>query len=87
ITNSLKYGFPDERTGEVSISLHKTDNQLTLEVKDNGVGIDNIDEVINGDSFGFGLINAFIKKLKANMKVDGENGTCVVVSLKDLATN
>ena len=37
VTNSLKYGFPDGRTGNIEVKLWKDDG-LLLEVRDNGVG-------------------------------------------------
>jgi len=39
VTNSLKYGFPGDRTGTISISVARSeDGQITLKVSDNGVG-------------------------------------------------
>ena len=39
ISNSLKYAFPDGRTGEVSVSVKKTDHTLTIRFRDDGIGI------------------------------------------------
>ena len=80
ITNSLKYAFQDGRQGEVLMSLSRTDRALSLVVQDNGVGIKNVEEVLKGESFGFGLINAFILKLKAKMSVEADQGTRVQIS-------
>lgn len=38
VTNSLKYGFPDERPGQILVELH-SDHELVLAVSDNGVGM------------------------------------------------
>ncbi|HNW30131.1 MAG TPA: histidine kinase dimerization/phosphoacceptor domain -containing protein [Spirochaetota bacterium] len=38
ISNSLKYAFPGERTGELRIELEKKDETITLTVSDNGIG-------------------------------------------------
>jgi two-component sensor histidine kinase len=38
ITNSIKYGFPDDQPGQILIELH-TGDELVLSVSDNGVGM------------------------------------------------
>ncbi|MGV7218704.1 sensor histidine kinase [Bradyrhizobium sp. UFLA05-112] len=38
VTNSIKYGFPDDGPGQILIALH-TDYELVLSVSDNGVGM------------------------------------------------
>ena len=38
VTNSIKYGFPDDRPGQILIELH-TNDELVLSVSDNGVGM------------------------------------------------
>lgn len=39
VSNSLKYAFPGDRTGKITISLSKTaENDIMLAVSDNGVG-------------------------------------------------
>jgi two-component system, sensor histidine kinase PdtaS len=47
VTNSLKYGFPDERAGHILIKMH-TDGELTLSVSDNGVGMPPSDQMKKG---------------------------------------
>ncbi len=40
VTNSLKYAFPDDRQGEIIVSLDKSgENEITLVVSDNGIGL------------------------------------------------
>jgi two-component sensor histidine kinase len=38
VTNSIKYGFPDDRPGQILIELD-TNDELVLSVSDNGVGM------------------------------------------------
>ncbi len=47
VTNSIKYGFPDDRSGQILIALH-TDGELVLTVSDNGIGMPAADEVTRG---------------------------------------
>ena len=38
LTNSLKHGFPEPKSGTIQVSLNCGEDQCVLEVKDNGVG-------------------------------------------------
>ncbi len=39
ITNSLKYAFPNEGEGRVEIRSHVRDGEVTVVVRDNGIGM------------------------------------------------
>jgi hypothetical protein len=39
LTNSLKHGFPDGRSGEIRVSIECKDGDCKLNVSDNGVGL------------------------------------------------
>ncbi|MFA7382579.1 MAG: PAS domain-containing protein [Desulfurivibrionaceae bacterium] len=39
VTNALKYGFPDGKTGRVLVEVVLDDGQITLAVSDNGAGL------------------------------------------------
>lgn len=75
ITNSLKYAFPDDMKGEITVILKETNNTLELSVMDTGIGIDQSQLELNENSFGHSLIKAFKNKLKAEIVIDGSNGT------------
>ena len=73
VSNSLKYAFPEGREGTIVVNLHKTSEKtLRLEVIDNGIGYKK--ELINAKSFGLRLIQALSDRLKADYKLDGQNG-------------
>lgn len=78
ITNALKYAFPEGRSGTVAIDLKEKEDILELEVRDNGIGYDpNAERGEESSSFGFNMIDAFCKKLKAEWEVRNDNGTVV----------
>jgi len=77
ITNSLKYAFPGDREGFIEVSLKETTEGLLLSVADNGIGIKNPEKVMEGDSFGYDLIDAFKLKLDAELAIEVSNGTQV----------
>jgi len=83
VSNSLKHAFPDGQDGVVSVSLVEQDNVISLIVSDNGVGIDDINDIFDGESFGYTLIDSFKDKLNADLSVDSENGTKISMKIKN----
>ena len=76
ISNSLKYAFNNQETGEITVVLKQNGKDLLLKVKDNGRGFkEGYDH--QGNSFGFKIIKAFAQKLKAKLDVYNDNGACV----------
>lgn len=79
ITNALKYAFPDNCEGELTVKLTEENSRLNLYVSDNGVGKTTVS---NADfSFGTKLINAFKNKLKAELEIQTEKGYSVLFSI------
>ncbi len=74
ITNSLKYAFPDNREGQISITLSETDSHLLLKVSDDGIGFDRATG-IKGTGFGTQLVNLLTKQLDGNMTLITNRGT------------
>ena len=76
VANSLKYAFPNERTGNITIELHSDDNnRFYLSVSDNGIGISGEVDPEKTDTFGMQLIKYLTKQLKATIELDKTNGT------------
>jgi len=75
ITNAVKYAFPDNRSGTIWVNLKEENGKLHLMVKDNGVGIQSMDEMKETNSFGHRLINSFSRKLEADVSIKGDAGT------------
>ncbi|MFN8352832.1 MAG: histidine kinase dimerization/phosphoacceptor domain -containing protein [Spirosomataceae bacterium] len=81
ITNALKYAFPNQQEGQLSIELHKEEAGLVLQVKDNGVGVPSSFDWKRTASMGFQLVKAFAQKLKAEVEVQGQLGMCVTLRI------
>lgn len=76
LTNSLKYAFPNNRTGEIRISLKESGNQLQLDVSDNGIG-KYYHHKIEGTGFGTQLIDLLTRQLDGKMTLNIKKGTTV----------
>ncbi|MBX2815718.1 MAG: ATP-binding protein [Saprospiraceae bacterium] len=79
VTNALKYAFPASGSGKISIALDQQEDKITLRVADNGRGLPADEELAKSNSLGFKLIRAFVDKLKAEMQINRQGGTEVVI--------
>ncbi len=79
VTNSIKYAFPGNRRGTIEITMHRDDDQITLIIADNGIGIDS--SLINSvsDSLGLQLIRGLTKDIKAWLQFDNTDGTKISI--------
>ncbi|MEO8399590.1 MAG: PAS domain S-box protein, partial [Ignavibacteriaceae bacterium] len=75
ISNALKYAFPNGKEGYISISLIEESNVLKLSVIDNGIGLPEELNIIEINSLGLQLVNAFTEQLGGIFKLTGKNGT------------
>jgi two-component sensor histidine kinase/tetratricopeptide (TPR) repeat protein len=81
ITNSIKYAFPDNRSGAVSISLsNKGINHYLLTISDNGIGIlSNFGDRKIG-SLGMSLMQGLAEDLDGKLLIENNNGTAIKIS-------
>lgn len=64
LSNSIKYAFPDDRTGTIRITLHEIDNhQAELGVADDGVGFPETASVSSRPTLGHSLIHGLAAQL------------------------
>ena len=71
ITNALKHAFVSGQAGTVTIRIrhHLENNELMMEVKDNGIGLPADFDVTASDSLGLTLIQTLVWQLKGVMTV------------------
>jgi len=81
VSNSVKYAFPELKSGTILISLRDMMNELRLTVQDDGVGMSINTQ--NDQSFGLSMINSLMRKLKAEMNIVSSAGTSVELVIKD----
>ena len=78
ISNVYRHAFPDDRPGELSVSLTRTGDTIKLEILDNGVGYNSSS---NRSMMGMDLIRAFVEQLDGNLLIDAKPGQGVSVTL------
>ena len=76
VSNSIKYAFPDNRTGEIQIKFYPhNDHTLTLIVRDNGIGIPEEFDIETTNSLGLTLIQGLVEQLEGTLELDRSQGT------------
>ncbi|RKR09102.1 two-component sensor histidine kinase [Flavobacterium sp. 90] len=80
ITNSIKYAFPDDRSGMVYITLETIkENLYLMTIADNGIGIDIDFSNKKVNSFGMSLIKGLSDDLEAKFSMENNNGTILKI--------
>jgi two-component sensor histidine kinase len=83
VTNALKYAFPQERRGEITISISKDgDDSVALSVADNGVGLPKSATLHHGDTLGLQLVKQLSQQLKGRMDVQNTKGTTFLITFQ-----
>ncbi len=75
-TNAMKHAFDAGKEGAIEVSLHKNDERVFVEVRDNGVGFSN-DFLEDNSSMGVTILKTLRDQLGANLVADNENGARV----------
>ncbi|WP_366931637.1 histidine kinase dimerization/phosphoacceptor domain -containing protein [Nostoc sp. NOS(2021)] len=75
VSNCLKYAFPGDRNGTIYIEIKKkNDNQITLIVSDDGIGLPANFNFKKIASLGWQLVDALTNQLSGNLNIQGTMG-------------
>lgn len=77
VSNAMRHGFPEGRSGTISISLRIDGDMASLVVADDGVGLG--EASADGDGLGLRLIEGFAGHLGGEAEITSENGTRIAV--------
>ena len=74
VTNSIIHGYPDSDEGIIKVTAKLIDNDIEIQISDNGVGIENIEEAkeplfttksnLERSGMGFTIMESFMDTLK-----------------------
>ncbi len=86
ISNAIKYAFPNEETGQISIQLYRTaDGEINIKIADNGVGVHQ-DFDFRRDGH-LGIQNIFIlteNQLQGQVTFDTKQGVACHIQFRDI---
>ncbi|GGF22662.1 hypothetical protein GCM10011518_34860 [Flavobacterium limi] len=78
ITNAIKYGFPENQKGTISISMKSLENfKVQLQIKDNGIGFPKDFDV--SETLGINLISGLAHQLDGEVSFFNDNGAVVEI--------
>ncbi|MCB9092161.1 MAG: PAS domain S-box protein [Halobacteriovoraceae bacterium] len=76
VSNSLKYAFPNERSGKIWVELTHVGDDYILDVGDNGIGIPKNIDYTQTDSLGLQLVRSLARQLGGKLELSSHEGTC-----------
>lgn len=77
VTNSIKYAFPEDMKGDISVSFRLIgDGLVEIRVGDNGIGIPDSFDLRNSNTLGLQIVNSLAEhQLGGKVKLDTSKGT------------
>lgn len=84
VYNSLKHAFPNERKGEIKVSLQNSDGAYELMISDNGVGFPEGIDFRNTDTLGLKLVNNLVNQIEGESTLDRSQGTEFKITFNEL---
>ena len=79
ISNSLKYAFPDGRSGNITLRLVRFPKQFKLIISDDGVGFPSQIDVTGNYTFGLLLVNTLVDQLNGTMELIRKRGVKFII--------
>jgi two-component sensor histidine kinase len=79
VTNSIKYAFPKNEMGVISVQLHQSGEQIKLIIADNGIGMRTNIEKNELNSLGIDLMKGLSRDIKGKISFEVKNGTKITV--------
>lgn len=87
ITNVIKHAFPGDLEGAVQVQLRRHQNQVSLSVTDNGVGIPESLNIEKSDTLGMQLVALLSDQLGASLDIHHRNPTRFTLTFEIEASN
>jgi len=84
MSNSLKYAFPENRKGNISVILKPQEENLVLIVKDNGAGFREDTDFKQKKTLGLKLVNTLSAQLDGKVEIIHKGGTECRITFKKL---
>ncbi|PJZ49372.1 PAS domain S-box protein [Leptospira saintgironsiae] len=82
LTNSLKYAFPEDRSGKIQVKIFREEQNIVFAYSDDGVGFRKENQNGSG-TIGIQLIEILSRQLKANSEFTSENGVVFRLRIPD----
>lgn len=74
LTNAWKHAFSDRRTGRIEVTLDRQKEGFRLIIRDDGVGVANLDKLRQPDSFGYTIVHGLARQLRGELAFSSPEG-------------
>lgn len=81
VTNAIKHAFKEREAGRIELVVKEKDNQIAIEIKDNGIGLPE-DLKNRENSLGMRLIKVLAEQISADYDFKSDSGKGTVFSLQ-----
>ena len=75
LSNSLKYAFPGDRKGVITVDFHREGEREVLIVRDNGIGLPAGIEIGHTETLGLQLVNSLAGQVLGTITLNRDRGT------------
>lgn len=79
-SNALKHAFVDRERGRIEIALHQQDNEISLVIRDDGIGYTQTQDIEHLDSLGLRLIDSLVSQLHGSLSITNDGGTIYTIT-------
>jgi PAS domain S-box-containing protein len=85
VSNALKHGFPEGRSGELDIDLRQVEGDgYVLQVKDDGVGFPEGLDFRKTETLGMQIVNTLVSQIDASIDLAREKGTQFTIHFQEV---
>ncbi len=82
-SNCIKHAFPDERSGNIKVTMRRTDKgRMELKIVDDGIGLPEDFNLYKSATLGMKLVGALTTQLNGEISIDGSCGTSVWITFE-----
>lgn len=79
LSNALKYAFPNNRKGDIYVSMREEKRSIQIEIADNGIGLPDHIDYRNTESLGLQLVVTLVEQINGKIRLDNKKGTKFVI--------
>nr|WP_319373364.1 PAS domain S-box protein [uncultured Methanobacterium sp.] len=84
VANSLKFAFPNNEKGSITVDMKIKNDEYTLIVADDGIGFPADIDFKKTNSLGLQLVNNLVNQLDGEITMDRSHGTAYKITFKEL---
>lgn len=83
VSNSLKYAFPEGRTGQLTVKFYIEGSEYNLVINDDGIGLPDGFDYKKSDSLGLMLVYSLSDQIGAKIELNVNDGVRFKISFKE----